>query len=116
MIYFFSLAQKGNDYLHSTFNDLVLGGFFGIVPLPSNRTLLIDPLMAVEGEEKEALDHWAVDHLRVLGRNLAVVWDRDGTHYDNLHTKIALGKGLIVILDGKVVARSATIAPLRIAL
>ena len=39
------------------------------------------------------------------GHTIAIVWDQDGTHYGK-------GKGLLLYVDGKVVASSPTIGKL----
>ena len=44
-------------------------------------------------------------HGRYHGHTIAIVWDQDGTHYGK-------GKGLLLYVDGKVVASSPTIGKL----
>ncbi|WP_115046867.1 Ig-like domain-containing protein [Xanthomonas arboricola] len=45
-------------------------------------------------------EHFAADNLRYRGRNLSIVWDRDGTHYGG-----NVGKGYGVYLDGQLAFR-----------
>ncbi|WP_219995896.1 MGH1-like glycoside hydrolase domain-containing protein [Schumannella soli] len=74
------------DYNHSTYTDLVLGSLLGIRG-QTGDSVRIDPQVG-------GWDHFAAENVPYHGRNLTVVWDRDGSHY-------AAGKGLSVWLDGK---------------
>lgn len=86
-----TLKNMGNDYFHSTFNDIILSGLFGIRPLPGNGGVRVLPNVP------RNVTAWAVDHLRIRNRNCAVVWDRDGSVY-------GVGTGLSFLVDGRVVA------------
>ena len=48
---------------------------------------------------------YTTTHGRYHGHAIAIVWDQDGTHYGK-------GKGLLLYVDGKVVASSPTIGKL----
>jgi hypothetical protein len=61
--------------------------------------LVVNPLLPATAT------HFAADHILYHGRMIAIVWDKDGSHY-------GLGAGLRIILDGKTVAHSATIGKL----
>ncbi|BCJ48624.1 hypothetical protein Asp14428_00990 [Actinoplanes sp. NBRC 14428] len=74
------------DYNHSTFNDIVLSGLLGIRPQDGDSVRLA-PLAPA------SWDHFAAENVPYHGRNLTVVWDRDGTAYGK-------GKGLRVWIDG----------------
>jgi hypothetical protein len=89
---------KGRDprsyyYNHSTFADLVITGLVGLRPRPDN-VVEVAPLLPAG-----AWNWFALDGVRYHGRDLAIIWDRDGTRYKH-------GAGLIVFVDGKIVARS----------
>lgn len=99
--------DMGNDYFHSTFCDLVLSGLIGIRP-ELNGTLHLRPLVPASA----GWDHFAADHVLVHGRVLSVVWDASGAHYDPAR----FAAGLSVLVDGKVVAKRATLGPLTITL
>ncbi|MFL5997269.1 MAG: MGH1-like glycoside hydrolase domain-containing protein [Streptomyces sp.] len=86
------------DYNHSTFNDLVLSGLFGIRPQP-DTTVTISPLVPLDW------DHFAVENLPYHGHNLSVLFDRDGRHYGQ-------GSGLTVWLDGRQIHRQADFKPM----
>jgi len=72
--------ERGKDYNHSTFCDLVLSGLLGIEGRDGQLT--VDPLIP------EEWDYFCVTNL--TERNLTVVYDRTGDHY-------GLGKGLMIL-------------------
>lgn len=90
------LKDMGDDYNHSTFNDLVLSGLLGLRAQRSG-TIVINPLVDW-GKTK----YFAVDHVKYKGRYLSVFYDADGTRYSK-------GAGLTVLVDGKVAANVATV-------
>ena len=75
--------ERGKDYNHSTFCDLVIAGLCGIVPQADGK-LVVKPLAPTEW------DWWCIDGVRYHGRDVTVLFDRDGTHYGK-------GKGLVVL-------------------
>ena len=88
--------ERGKDYNHSTFCDLVLSGLIGIRPQVGNR-LVVSPLFPPE---------WAylkVERVAYHGHEISIVWDRDGRRY-------GLGAGLTVHVDGRVKARASALA------
>jgi len=87
---------KGRDprsyyYNHSTYADLVITGLAGLRPRADN-TVEVAPLLP-----SGAWDWFALDGVRYHGREVAIIWDRDGKHYNR-------GAGLSVFADGKVIA------------
>ncbi len=78
--------ERGKDYNHSTFCDLVIGGLCGLKP-QKDGTLKVEPLAPAEW------DWWCVDGVRYHGRDVTVLFDRDGTHYGK-------GTGLVVLDAG----------------
>ena len=97
--------NMGNDYMHSTFCDLVLSGLIGIRP-EVNGTVHVRPLVP-----PSSWRHLAVDHVLVHGKVLSVVWDQTGEHY-----RSRMSKGLSVLVDGTVVAQRDTLGDLVIQL
>jgi hypothetical protein len=78
--------ERGKDYNHSTFCDLVISGLCGICPQLDDR-IVIRPL---------ASPHWRYFRLSNLfyhGRSITVSWDRTGDYYGE-------GKGFSVHVDG----------------
>ncbi|WP_206305815.1 MGH1-like glycoside hydrolase domain-containing protein [Actinacidiphila soli] len=88
-------GNHSEDYNHSTFNDLVLSGLLGLRP-QNGASLRVQPLVPV------SWDHYAVENVPYHGRNVTVLWDRDGSHYHQ-------GAGMRVYVDGKLVRSSATL-------
>ena len=80
--------ERGKDYNHSTFCDIVIAGLCGFVPQTDGK-VVVRPLAP------RSWDWWCVDGIRYHGRDIAVLFDRDGTRYGQ-------GKGLVVINDGNV--------------
>ena len=81
-----AIPERGKDYNHSTFCDLVISGLCGIVP-HLDGSLDIAPLADADW------DWWGLDGVRYHGHDVAVAWDRDGSHF-------GVGKGLFVFIDG----------------
>ena len=99
--------DMGDDYNHSTFVDLVLSGLLGLRAQRAEGALVVNPLV-----DWAATRYFAADHVKYKGRLLSVFYDADGTRYGR-------GKGLTVMVDGKVAAHAATVPlakPLEVAL
>jgi len=92
--------RRSRYYNHSTFCDLVITGLVGIVPRADDR-FEIDPLLPAE-----TWDWFCLDRVRYHGHNLTVVWDRSGERYHR-------GSGFSVWSDGKLLAHSDRLEPLR---
>lgn len=80
-------------YNHSTFADLLIGGVVGLRPR-ADDALEIHPLLPAD-----AWDWFALERVRYHGRELGIVWDRDGKRFGR-------GAGLRVWVDGEEVARA----------
>ena len=65
--------ERGKDYNHSLFCDLVLSGLLGISV--KNGKLTCDPLIP------EDWDYFRVENLWLKGQRYCIVFDRDGKHY-----------------------------------
>lgn len=90
---------RGNYYNHSGFADPLITGLIGLVPR-SDRRVEVRPLLP-PGEWK----YFAIDRLPYHGHLLAVLWDADGKRYGR-------GAGMILMVDGKTVARRKTLGEL----
>ncbi|MBQ8523850.1 MAG: hypothetical protein IJ457_04430 [Clostridia bacterium] len=75
------IVERGKDYNHSLFCDLVLSGLLGISVKDGKFTA--DPLIP------DDWDHFRVDNLHLNGKRFRVVYDKDGSVY-------GMGKGLSV--------------------
>lgn len=91
--------ERSRYYNHSTFNDLVISGLVGLRPRADN-TIEVNPLVP-EGE----WDWFCLDNVPYHGRNVTIIWDKDGSHYHQ-------GSGLQVLVDGKVVGRRSDLGRL----
>jgi len=85
--------ERGKDYNHSTYCDLVITGLAGLRPRPDN---LIEVHPQVPSD---AWDWFCLDNVLYHGRVLTILWDRTGQKYGR-------GKGLRVLADGAEIARA----------
>jgi len=91
--------ERSRYYNHSTFNDLVITGLAGLRPRPDD-TIELNPLVP-----SDTWDWFCLDNIPYHGRNLTILWDRDGSRYHQ-------GKGLRVLVDGRCVGSSDTLGHL----
>jgi hypothetical protein len=92
-----------DHYFHSSFNDLVITGLMGLIPSDSPEKVTVHPLIP------PGWSHAAIANLRYRGRDLAILWDREGTRYN-------LKKGLHVLVNGESRAHSETVSRLEVPL
>lgn len=85
--------ERGKDYNHSSFCDLVITGLVGLRPR-ADDTVEVNPLIP-EG----AWDYFCLDHVRYHGRLMTILYDPTGARYGR-------GKGLQVLVDGRRIAGS----------
>lgn len=97
------IRERGKDYNHSTFCDLVITGLVGLRPRLDD-TLEINPLVP-----DETWDFFCLDSVPYHGHSVTVVYDRLGDHYHK-------GRGLRAFVDGKEVAASEKLTRLTAAL
>ena len=90
--------ERGKDYNHSTFCDLVISGLIGLRPR-ADPTLEVNPLVPA------AWDFFCLDRIPYHGRNLTILYDKTGNRYHK-------GAGLRVFADGKEIAAAARLARL----
>lgn len=88
--------ERSRYYNHSTFNDLIITGLCGFRPMLKD-IIIVNPLVPAN-----RWDYFCLDNVLYHGRNITVVWDKDGSRYH-------IGKGLSVLVDGRKVAGRATI-------
>lgn len=88
--------ERGKDYNHSTYNDLIITGLVGLRPR-LDHTVEVNPLLP-----DDTWDHFCLDHVKYHGRLLTILWDKTGKHYNK-------GQGLTVLADGKVIANAPTL-------
>ncbi|WP_248965395.1 MGH1-like glycoside hydrolase domain-containing protein [Sphaerisporangium perillae] len=88
------------DYLHSTYTDLVLSGLLGLRG-QAGATLRLSPLVPADWP------YFAVENVPYHGHDVTVLWDRDGSRYGQ-------GAGLRVYVDGTLARASRTPGPLTV--
>lgn len=85
--------ERGKDYNHSTYNDLIITGLLGLRPR-NDDMVKINPLIP-QGK----WDYFCLDNVLYHGHILTIVWDKTGEKYKR-------GKGLMVFIDGKLRAHT----------
>jgi hypothetical protein len=91
--------DRGKDYNHSTFCDLVITGLVGLRP-QADDTVLVNPLIPAD-----KWDYFCLENVPYHGRLLTILWDKTGQRYGK-------GPGLRVLADNKEIARSETLQKL----
>ncbi|MBQ7362951.1 MAG: hypothetical protein IJW48_00710 [Clostridia bacterium] len=94
--------DRGVDYNHSTFCDLVISGLAGVSL--SDGALTVEPLFT-----ESDLSYLCLDGVKYGDKFITVVYDRDGKRYGR-------GVGLSVFVDGELSAHSENIERLDIRL
>lgn len=80
--------ERGKDYNHSTFCDLIITGLVGIQP-HADGSIVIQPLIP-----ENEWEWFSLHNLRCAGRDVSVVYDRTGKHY-------GCRPGLNIYVNGK---------------
>ncbi len=88
-------VERGKDYNHSGFTDLILSDLLGIKP-KIDKTIEINPLIPDDWE------WFAVDNLYFQGKKFSLIWDKTGKKYNR-------GNGLSLFRDNILVAKSSKI-------
>ena len=89
--------ERGKDYNHSTFCDIVISGLMGVRP-SADGSLEIAPLVP-EG----LWDSFYLGRLRIMGNEIEIVYDRNGKKY-------GCGRGFSIFKNGKKVYHSDSYA------
>lgn len=84
--------ERGKDYNHSTFNDLIITGLIGF-RVRENGNFEVNPLVP------EDWDYFCLDRLYYRGKDITITYDKYGLQYN-------MGTGLAVYIDGMKVACS----------
>jgi hypothetical protein len=90
------IPERGKDYNHSTYCDLIITGLVGLRPRADN-IVEVDPLIP-DG----LWDYFCLDDVHYHGHILTIFYDKTGTQYGQ-------GKGLQVLEDGQKIASSRTL-------
>jgi len=90
---------RGNYYNHSGFADPLITGLIGLRPRADNH-IAIHPLLP-----PTEWTYFAIDALPYHGHTLTILWDQTGRRYQK-------GSGMMLLVDGKIVASRRTLGPL----
>ena len=93
-------VERGKDYNHSTFCDLIISGLIGIRPQEDN-VLVINPLVP-----DDVWDYFCLENVIYHGKNITILYDKTGKKYNK-------GKGLILFVDGIRKASSQNLSKLK---
>jgi len=85
-------------YFHSGYVNLVITGLVGL-RARADDSVEVNPLAPRDWS------YFALDAVPYHGRRLAVLWDQNGTRYGH-------GRGLILLADGRVIARASELGRL----
>jgi len=88
--------ERGKDYNHSGYCDLIISGLVGLRPR-TDDVVEVNPLVGAD-----TWDWFCLDNVLYHGRIITIVWDKTGKKYDK-------GKGLRVFANGNEIAQSETI-------
>jgi hypothetical protein len=95
-------AERGKDYNHSTFCDLIITGLAGLRPSESNW-LTVNPLIPSEW------NYFCLENVMYKGHSITILYDSDGNKYGQ-------GKGLSVFVDGTLKAKTDKIEKITVVL
>ncbi len=83
--------ERGKDYNHSAYCDLIITGLAGLRPR-ADGAIEVNPLLP-----DEAWDWFCLDGIPYRGRSITILYDKTGARYGK-------GRGLVVLADGEVCA------------
>ena len=89
--------ERGKDYNHSSYNDLIITGLVGLRPR-SDDVVEVNPLLP-----DKTWDYFCLDNVLYHGRILTIIWDKTGNRYKK-------GQGLTLLVDGKKIDGSASLS------
>ena len=78
--------DRGRDYNHSTYADLIINGLVGLRPR-SDATIEVNPLLP-----PDTWSYFCLDEVLYHHHHLTILYDEDGTHYGQ-------GSGLHIYVD-----------------
>ncbi len=92
--------ERGKDYNHSTFCDLIINGLVGLRPQTGNE-FTVYPLLP-----DETWDYFCLENVMCHGQKVTIVYDKTGLKYNK-------GKGLMVFVDDELKASAPNLSLLK---
>lgn len=92
--------ERGKDYNHSTYCDLIIAGLVGLRP-QADDIVVVNPLLP-----DETWDYFCLDGVPYHGRTLTILYDKTGKRYRK-------GTGLRILSDGKEIAARETLGSIQ---
>lgn len=84
--------ERSRYYNHSTFNDLMITGIAGLRP-QADGSIVVNPLVP-----ENEWDYFCLDNINYQGDIITIIYDKDGQRYHQ-------GKGLMLMINGRLVAK-----------
>ncbi len=88
------IKERGKDYNHSTFCDLVISGLVGVRP-QEDGTIVINPMLP-----SDKWNWFSLTGVNCSGKVIDIVYDKYGWHYDGVDS------GFNVFVDGQLMFHS----------
>jgi hypothetical protein len=85
------LVERGKDYNHSAYCDLIISGLVGLIPR-TDDIVEVNPLLP-----ENTWPWFCLDRVPYHGRLLTILWDKTGKKYNR-------GSGLRIFADGQEIA------------
>eukprot|EP00041_Stephanoeca_diplocostata_P031138 m.963503 g.963503 ORF g.963503 m.963503 type:complete len:887 (-) comp23896_c0_seq2:3267-5927(-) len=101
--------DRGKDYNHSTFLDIVIAGLVGLRTFFGNF-FLVHPLV------DDSVTWFALDNVAYHGHNISISWDPKGQRHFSPPRAKPCPPGLCVYVDGALAAQSAHLTALNVSL
>ncbi len=89
--------ERGKDYNHSSYNDLIITGLVGLRPR-TDSVVEVNPLLPAN-----TWDYFCLDNVLYHGHILTILWDKTGCKYGK-------GTGLMVFSDGVKIAGAGSLS------
>jgi hypothetical protein len=95
--------ERGKDYNHSTYCDLIITGLVGLRPR-ADDLVEVNPLLPAD-----IWDYFCLDGVPYHGRMLTILYDKTGKRYGK-------GSGLRILADGREIGATEALVRLNVAL
>ena len=89
-------VERGKDYNHSSFCNLIISGLMGVRP-QEDGSIIINPLVP-----NGCWDYFCLDNVYCQGKAITIIFDKKGKKYGR-------GKGFMVYVDDKCLSHTTTV-------